>query len=59
MAKLQTAGHNVVDCTVDKAASTDAYLASVVQMANQQDLDWFIGVHFNASGIGHGRGSCG
>lgn len=56
-AKLQTAGHKVVDSTVDKAASADAYLSSVVQMANQQDLDWFISVHFNASGTGQGRGT--
>ena len=56
-AKLQTAGHKVIDCTVDKSAATEDYLAGVVQMANQQDLDWFISVHFNASGTGQGRGS--
>ena len=57
MAKLQTAGHKVVDCTVDKSAATEDYLAGVVQIANQQELDWFISIHFNASGTGQGRGS--
>ena len=38
---FQTAGCEVVDCTVDKAVLQSAYLQEVVKMANRQDLDWF------------------
>lgn len=48
-------GHEVVNCTIDKASSQNAYLSQVVEMANRQDLDYFISFHFNASnGKGHG-----
>lgn len=48
-------GHEVVNCTIDKASSQNAYLAQAVEMANRQDLDYFISFHFNASnGKGHG-----
>lgn len=46
----------VVPCTVDKAASQEAYLEKVVEMANRTDLDYFISIHFNndAKKAGHG-----
>ena len=50
---LKAAGIRVKDCTVDYAASQNAYLSKVVVMANGQDLEWFISIHFNAGG---GRG---
>lgn len=52
---LKANGHEVVNCTIDKASSQNAYLAQAVEMANRQDLDYFISFHFNASnGKGHG-----
>lgn len=52
---LKSNGHEVVNCTIDKASSQNAYLAQAVEMANRQDLDYFISFHFNASnGKGHG-----
>lgn len=50
---LTLAGVQVKDCTVDSAVSRDAYLAKVVTLANGQELEWFISIHFNAGG---GRG---
>lgn len=48
-------GHKVVKCTIDKASSQNAYLSQIVEMANRQDLDYFISFHFNTSnGKGHG-----
>lgn len=48
-------GHEVVNCTIDKASTQAEYLKKVVEMANRQDLDYFISFHFNASnGKGHG-----
>ena len=56
MSLLRSAGVSVVDCTIDKAASQDEYLAAAVALANMRDLDWFISIHFNASKehTGHG-----
>ena len=52
---LKANGHEVVNCTIDKASSQNAYLAQAVEMANRQDLDYFISFHFNAyNGKGHG-----
>ena len=52
---LKSNGHEVVNCTIDKASSQNAYLVQAVEMANRQDLDYFISFHFNASnGKGHG-----
>ena len=45
---LKSNGHEVVNCTIDKASSQNAYLAQAVEMANRQDLDYFISFHFNA-----------
>lgn len=52
-AYLVASGVQVKDCTVDAAASQSAYLTKVVTMANGQELEWFISIHFNAGG---GRG---
>lgn len=47
---LKNNGHSVIDCTIDKAATQNAYLSQAVQLANKQDLDYFISIHFNAGG---------
>lgn len=56
MGMLRTAGVTVVDCTIDQANTQGEYLAAAVALANRQDLDWFISIHFNASKehTGHG-----
>lgn len=53
---FQDEGCEIVQCTVDKAVSQNAHLSEVVKMANRQDLDWFISIHFNndAARKGHG-----
>lgn len=53
MNMLRNAGHEVIDCTIDKASTQSAYLTQAVNLANRQDLDYFISIHFNAGG---GRG---
>ena len=55
MGKLQSLGVEVVDCTVDQAESQSAYLAKSVEIANSENLDLFVSIHFNASG-GAGNG---
>lgn len=50
---LEACGIRVKDCTIEAAASQNAYLARVVELANGQELEWFISIHFNAGG---GRG---
>lgn len=47
---LNNNGHKVINCTVDKASSTSAYLSKAVKLANAQQLDLFISIHFNAGG---------
>lgn len=54
MEYLKSAGHTVVDCTNDKAASTNENLSKIVAMANAQPLDLFVSIHFNA---GRGKGT--
>ena len=54
--KLRTAGVNVVDCTIDSANTQAEYLAAAVALANREDLDWFISIHFNASATHTGQG---
>lgn len=49
MKMLTDAGASVVNCTVDRATSQEAYLEKTVQTANQSSLDLFISIHFNAS----------
>lgn len=41
-------GHQVINCTIDKAVSQSAYLSQAVKLANNQNLDYFISIHFNA-----------
>ncbi len=53
---FKAAGCEVVDCTVDTAKSQSAYLSEVVRMANRQDLDWFVSVHFNNDAARKGQG---
>lgn len=52
-ALLTQRGANAINCTVDHSNSSSEALALIVAQANRQDLDWFISIHFNASG---GRG---
>ena len=54
---LQAAGVTVVDCTIDQAGTQNEYLAAAVALANRQDLDWFISIHFNASASHAGHGA--
>ena len=52
-ALLRERGNTVYNCTIDYASTTNESLALVVEQANREDLDWFISIHFNATG---GRG---
>lgn len=52
MKKLMDAGVKVINCTVDRAVSQEAYLQKTIQIANQSGVELFISIHFNASG-GH------
>lgn len=56
MGLLRAAGINVIDCTIDQANTQNEYLAAAVSLANRQDLDWFISIHFNASKYRNGHG---
>lgn len=53
---LQQNGVEIVDCTIDQANTQSEYLAAAVALANRQDLDWFISIHFNASTSKQGHG---
>lgn len=57
MRLLQSAGVTVIDCTIDQANTQNEYLSAAVALANRQDLDWFISIHFNASGEHKGHGA--
>lgn len=52
---LEEAGHTVVDCSNEKATANEE-LAEEVRLANDSKADWFIAIHFNASG-GAGTGT--
>ncbi len=52
MELLKNNGVSVIDCTIDRAVSQSAYLKAVVDLANDQKLDYFVSIHFNAS-VGH------
>ncbi len=54
---LRTSGATVVDCTIDRADTQSEYLAAAVTLANRQELDWFISIHFNASASHTGHGA--
>ena len=47
---LRSAGHTVYDCTNDHADSVGENLSNIVNMANAQQLDLFVSVHFNSGG---------
>ncbi len=53
---LKAAGVTVIDCTIDQAGTQNEYLAAAVALANRQELDWFISIHFNASASHAGHG---
>lgn len=57
MGLLRSAGITVVDCTINQANTQNEYLAAAVALANRQDLDWFISIHFNASASHEGHGA--
>lgn len=56
MDMLRSAGAGVIDCTIDSANTQAEYLAASVALANRQDLDRFISIHFNASAAHTGHG---
>ncbi len=56
MGLLKAAGVTVIDCTIDQAGTQNEYLAAAVALANRQELDWFISIHFNASKAHTGHG---
>lgn len=56
MSLLRSAGVTVIDCTIDQANTQQEYLAAAVALANRQDLDWFLSIHFNASAAHTGKG---
>lgn len=53
---LKAAGVTAIDCTIDSAKTQNEYLAAAVELANKQELDWFISIHFNASASHEGKG---
>lgn len=57
MKLIKASGITVVDCTIDQAGTQNEYLAAAVALANRQDLDWFISIHFNASPSHTGHGA--
>ena len=56
MGLLRATGVTVIDYTKDQANTQQEYLAAAVALANRQDLDWFISIHFNASTSHAGHG---
>lgn len=53
---LRAAGVTVIDCTISQADTQNEYLSKAVALANNQDLDLFISIHFNASAAHTGHG---
>ena len=53
---LKEKGIEVVDCTINEAQSQQQYLAAAVEIANRENLDWFVSIHFNASVMHTGQG---
>ncbi len=51
---LRERGVTVIDCTNDRASSTQDNLSQIVAAANRQPLDLFVSIHFNSGG---GRGT--
>lgn len=48
--KLDNGGHTIIDCTVDRANTQKEYLKKTVEIANANNLDLFVSIHFNAGG---------
>ncbi|MBD5456583.1 MAG: N-acetylmuramoyl-L-alanine amidase [Lachnospiraceae bacterium] len=57
MEKLRDSGVKAIDCTVNKADSQQQYLEKAVALANREELDWFVSIHFNASASHAGHGT--
>ena len=55
--ELKKKGHKVTDCTVDLAASQNAYLKEQVKLANNSGAEYFLCIHLNASVTHLGKGS--
>lgn len=53
---LQSLGHTVVDCTVDRATSVKDSLNKICSNANKHHLDLFVSIHLNASKDKKGEG---
>ena len=51
---IESLGHRVINCTVDRAVSNSDSLNTRVKKANAQRLDIFVSIHFNSGG---GKGS--
>jgi len=47
---LARQGHQVFDCTNDRAGSVSENLSAICAMANAQPLDLFVSIHFNSGG---------
>lgn len=56
MEKLNAAGVEVVDCTIDQADTQQEYLEKVVNIANMEKMSCFVSIHFNASKTHMGQG---
>ena len=54
--KLKNLGYTVHNSTVDKAATSQAYLREVVKSANNSGSELFISIHCNASTAHTGHG---
>ncbi|MGD9683869.1 MAG: N-acetylmuramoyl-L-alanine amidase [Candidatus Obscuribacterales bacterium] len=53
--ELKKSGHQVIDCTPDKAETISDALSQRVEKANQAKVDYFVSIHFNAfDGTAHG-----
>jgi len=53
--KLKALGHSVINCTIDTCNSLEESLAYRVNQANNNNVDLFISMHFNAyNGQAHG-----
>ncbi|BDR74210.1 hypothetical protein K144316041_p20490 (plasmid) [Clostridium tetani] len=53
--KLKSLGHTVINCTTDNANSLNDSLSYRVNIANNNNVDLFISIHFNAfNGNAHG-----
>ena len=42
--------HKLINCTVDNVNTQAEYLRKSVELANREDIDYFISIHFNTGG---------